>query len=1229
MKANKITACAAALVMSAGMIPAMKSPLPAYAKYGTGQNIVEHLDRGIYAVKSGNGMFVSWRWTSDDADNAEFRLYRDGQFIYTSKAGTGATSYQDSSGNANSKYRVDTVVNGAVVSSEDCHFNSGKNYFDIPLNSPGSQYSPNDCCVGDVDGDGQYEIFLKWDPNNSQDNSKSGYTDNVFIDCVTLEGKTLWRVDLGKNIRAGQHYTQMCVADFDCDGKAELITKTADGTKDGTGKVIGDGSKDYRNGSGYVLSGNEYMTLFDGQTGAALDTISFPVPRGDVNSWGDKYGNRVDRFNSGIAYLDGVHPSAVYGRGYYTRMTISAVDVVDKKLSVRWIFDSNNKGSEGAYGQGNHNLMAADVDNDGKQEICMGDCMIDDNGKLLWSSGKGHGDAMHLGDFIPERPGLELWQCHEHVPYGVTLFDAKDGKVIFHYDADKDTGRCCADNVWAGNPGTEFWGARPAKAVLDQNGKTIANLSPSMNFLIYWDGDLEREMLSGTMISKMKSATQIDYFFNADGCESNNSTKAVPCMTADLFGDWREELIMRTTDNKHLRVWCTTYQTDIRLTTLMHDPQYRAQNCCQQSAYNQPPHTSFFLGTGYALPERPAVKVLGSDEIKPFEISDGTFINSLEVNDRSNRYNWSIQQGLENGKEVFGDRSCKFTSVPDQLRGAEWIRTACDSKKYAGDEATFTAAKDITVYVGIDTRAEGNAAWLASWSKTTLALTDDGNPSVTYNIYKKDVKSGEKVTLGAVNMNTAVNYVVAATEYKENSVTEPTAPVATEPVTTTPQNIDSSFIYGDLNYDGRVDVFDMILMRRELVNGSLKREAKRRADVDADGKVTVADIVQLQSFLLKGSSLSAEAEKRMFAYAVDQTINGGTEESSNEGFRDKAYVNLDNKIGSNIEWKINAPIDGNYLCTFGTANGSDENRKMKIEVNGQTDYWFQDFLTTGSWTTWQERGIVLPLKVGENSIKMTSETANGGPNLDYLHIEWTDEPIAQVYEGQPAVIPPVQSNVSRTVYIAGDSTVQTYNAKYAPQQGWGAYLGENLSDKITVSNHAIAGRSSKSFYDNGRLDTILGPIKKNDYLLIQFGINDSASSKAERYAPTCGKVPGTAGSFEDYMAKYIEGAKAKGATPVLVTTVIGLKSYDSKSKKFVGSYSNYCNAMKQLAKYYNIPCIDLNSLMVAHYNSIGYDAAYKYHMCSTGSSDMTHFTETGAKAVAKLVADEMKNHGLI
>ena len=605
-QAKKLSAAITALTLVTSAANTFGTALVSDAAYGVGGNgkaIMEYLDRGIYAVKSGSGMFVSWRYNADDSDDAEFRLYRDDKLIYTSKAG-GPTCYQDNDGATGSKYRVDCVEGGETVNSQSCKFASGNNYFDIKLNSPGSQYSPNDCTVGDVDGDGQYEIFLKWDPSNAKDNSQEGKTDKVYIDCYTLEGKQLWRIDMGQNIRAGQHYTQMSVADFDCDGKAELITKTADGTKDGTGKVIGDGSKSYANGKGYILDGPEYLSLFDGQTGRCLDTIDYPVPRGKVSDWGDNYGNRVDRMNSGIAYLDGIHPSAIYGRGYYTRLTWSAVDVRDGKLVKRWVYDSGNKG--GAFGNGNHNVMAADVDNDGKQEVLTGASCIDDDGKLLWCSGDKHGDAMHVGDLIPDREGLEVWECHEGKPYGETCYDAKTGKAIFHINGTKDTGRCCADNVWSGNKGAEFWGAADNN-VYDKGGNKIAGSKPAQNFLIYWDGDLEREILDGTKISKMAGAGTYKNVFTASGCGSNNSTKNNPSLTVDLFGDWREELILRTDDNSKLRIWCTTDTTKVRLTTLMHDMQYRAQNACEQSCYNQPPHVSYYLGSDAPLPERPKV----------------------------------------------------------------------------------------------------------------------------------------------------------------------------------------------------------------------------------------------------------------------------------------------------------------------------------------------------------------------------------------------------------------------------------------------------------------------------------------------------------------------------------------------------------------------------------------------------------------------------------------------
>lgn len=609
-KLRRIASIAAALVVGTSSLvaaPMRNSANAAYGVGGTGNNVVEYLDRGINAINTGNGMFISWRWNANDADDAEFRLYRDNNLIYTSKSGD-ATSYLDKDGKSSSKYRVDTLTGGKVVSSEECRLITNSNYFNIPLKKPGSNYTPNDCSVGDVDGDGQYEIFLKWDPSNSKDNSQEGKTDNVYIDCYTLEGKQLWRIDLGKNIRAGQHYTQFLVADFDLDGKAEMTCKTADGTVDGTGKVIGDASKDYRNSKGYVLDGPEYYTLFDGATGKALDTVNYEFPRGKVSDWGDNYGNRVDRFLGTVAYLDGVRPSAVSVRGYYTRMTVVAYDVVDKKLKVKWKHDSGNDKKKG-YSGGNHNCMPADVDNDGKQEIFLGATCIDHDGKVLWANGRGHGDAMHLGDLIPDRPGLEAWVCHEEKEQGgVSLLDARTGEAIFHKHTGKDTGRCAADNVYAGNKGAEFWGAESGN-VYDSTGKAIGTNRPAQNFFIYWDGDLEREILDGTKITKYTSPTKIDTIFTANGCTSINSTKSVPCLTADIMGDWREELIMAASDGNSIRIYCTPTPTKVRLTTLMHDVQYRAQVATEQNCYNQPPHVSYYLGSDVALPERPNVKL--------------------------------------------------------------------------------------------------------------------------------------------------------------------------------------------------------------------------------------------------------------------------------------------------------------------------------------------------------------------------------------------------------------------------------------------------------------------------------------------------------------------------------------------------------------------------------------------------------------------------------------------
>ena len=617
---KKILSIAAALCIAGCMVC-----IPDYSEADAASGyVVENLDRGISAISTGSGMMVSWRFLADDSDNSIFKLYRNNALIYTSNAGN-ATCYLDKDGKSTDTYKVETVESATVVSSDTCAMQSGSNYLEVKLDVPKAQtsgitYSPNDCTVGDVDGDGQYELFVKWDPSNSKDNSQKGKTDKVFIDCYKIDGTKLWRIDLGVNIRAGAHYTQMLVADYDLDGLAEMVCKTADGTVDGVGNVIGDSSKDYRNSNGYILSGPEYYTLFEGSTGKALDTVDYNPGRGTVSKWGDSYGNRVDRFLGAVAYLDGVKPSVVTVRGYYTRMTACAYDVVNKKLVQKWYFDTGNDKTKPGYGDGNHNCMPADVDNDGKQEIVLGATCLDDDGSVLWCLNTGHGDAMHLGDLLPDRNGLELWICHEDKPYGVSLVDASNGKTIFHKDGDADTGRCCAANVWAGNDGAEFWGL--GNDVFDGSGNTLSCRRPAVNFLSYWDGDLEREILDGytdkpATISKMKNDGTLTTILSTDGAYTCNTTKGTPCLSADIFGDWREELIVRASDSKSLRIYCTPYETDYRITTLMHDPQYRNQVAGQNISYNQPPHTSFYLASNYKLPERPNVSVLDDGIVIP------------------------------------------------------------------------------------------------------------------------------------------------------------------------------------------------------------------------------------------------------------------------------------------------------------------------------------------------------------------------------------------------------------------------------------------------------------------------------------------------------------------------------------------------------------------------------------------------------------------------------------
>ncbi|MFD7506009.1 rhamnogalacturonan lyase [Streptomyces sp. NPDC059850] len=573
---------------------------------------LEKLDRGLVSVRSGSDNLVSWRWLATDPANVAFNVYRGSTKVNASPI-TGSTNYLDKGAAATETYTVRAVVNGTEqpASPGALAFRSG--YLDVPISPPaagsGYTYEANDASVGDLDGDGDLDLVLKWQPTNAKDNSQSGVTGNTIVDGYTLQGKRLWRIDLGRNIRSGAHYTQFQVYDYDGDGKAEVAMKTADGTVDGAGKTIGSASADHRNSGGYVLTGPEFLTMFSGSTGAALDTVDYVPARGTVSSWGDSYGNRVDRFLAGTAYLNGSTPSLIAARGYYTRSVIAAWDFKGGKLTRKWTFDTNSStnSGKGYDGQGNHALTIGDVDGDSKDEIVYGSMAVDDNGSGLWTTKNGHGDAAHLGDLDPSRPGLEYFKVDEDSSKPSSyLADAKTGQVLWTTGANGDNGRGVAGDIWAGNDGAEMWSAKDDQ-IRSASGATKGRKPSSMNFLSWWDGDPVRELLDGTKVDKYGTSGESRQL-TASGVHSNNGTKANPSLAGDILGDWREEVIWPTTDNTALRIYSTPYETDRRITTLLHDRQYREALAWQNTGYNQPPHPSFFIGNKMATPPRPSIK---------------------------------------------------------------------------------------------------------------------------------------------------------------------------------------------------------------------------------------------------------------------------------------------------------------------------------------------------------------------------------------------------------------------------------------------------------------------------------------------------------------------------------------------------------------------------------------------------------------------------------------------
>ena len=628
---------------------------------------MEKLDRGLIAIKTDGGVYLSWRlFDSEDnifgsADkNVSFNVYRDGKKI--SEVAT-KTNYVDSTVGTN--YSVAPVING--VEGEKCNpvtvYNNS--YFDIPLLKPDDEtiydpsgnelatysFFPADCSTGDVDGDGEYEIIVKWTSSEHDVGSPGdpAYSGTVHLAAYKLDGTKLWKNDiaLGKNVYSSAHTLQFLVYDFDGDGKSEVMCQTSLGSKDGQGKYVSNAAQtdeeikaitdeenstaDYR-GYGRITEGKEFLTVFNGETGVAMDTINLPTTRGSENGvdYGDDFGNRSNRFVSDVAYLDGEKPYAIYLRGYYfgrngkQRTSIAGISWDGTALSPTYRFDTQ-KGQEGYFdgayqyvGNGNHNCTVADVDNDGKDEFITGAlCMeVNDDNEFRpkWCTYLQHGDALHIGNYDPTHTGFEFFTVHEDsgtnslsgnditLDFGMSVIDAETGNIMFHEGASADTGRGVMANVGAGGY-YQIWSAK--NSARQSNGGTdfttatslTGRNTPSMNFRIFWDGDLYDNLLDGANITDWNGRNMSNIFSAGNyDCVSINGTKANPSLQADLFGDWREEVIYPTSDGTALRVFSTTDTTDYKIKTLMQDPVYRSGVAAEQTAYNQPPHVGFYMG---------------------------------------------------------------------------------------------------------------------------------------------------------------------------------------------------------------------------------------------------------------------------------------------------------------------------------------------------------------------------------------------------------------------------------------------------------------------------------------------------------------------------------------------------------------------------------------------------------------------------------------------------------
>lgn len=1139
---------------------------------------MEPLGRGVIAVrKSPSEVFVSWRYLSSDPAGAAFDIYRDGVKVNDKAVKDVCWFVDGNSSSSAATYEVRPRKGGLKSGSFILPANAPEGYIPIALDIPAPQtmpngevatYSPNDCSIGDVDGDGEYEIFLKWDPSNSHDNAHNGYTADVFIDCLKLDGTRLWRVNLGRNIRAGAHYTQMMVYDLDGDGCAEMVVKTSDGTVDGTGKVIGDPAADYREHGkstlGRIMSGNEYLTIFNGRTGAAMKTIDYLPGRGENGSWGDTHANRSDRHLAAIAYLDGEHPSVVMCRGYYTRATLAAYDWDGKDLKLRWFFDSHSSPELKSYdGQGNHNLRVADVDGDGCDEIVYGACCIDHDGTGLYNTGWKHGDAMHIGAMIPGSDELQVWIGHETKGVGTTLTDARTGKLYFRIPSNTDVGRTMAADIDPTNPGWELWSSASG-TLRNYRGEEIGEKPATQNFAVWWDGDLSRELLDGNKVLKFNPQTRkVEEFFVFEGATSNNGTKSNPCISGDLFGDWREEVLMRSSDNRELRLYVSTEPTDYRFHTFLEDPVYRTSLANENVCYNQPPETGFYFGSDMNGKFR-GTKVKGP-KVRKGVILEDVLLDSVvfrrapqqgRPDPRGQRPPMGPgmgPQGQRPPQAMRQDDSYK-DNTPDSLDLAKTARPVAGSSRKGGNPVLFLVG-DSTMRTG--TRGNGdNGQW--GWGYYAHEFFDEDRITV------------ENHALGGLSCRTF---------YRD------WWPDVLKGV----QKGDYVIIQLGHNDSGPYDT----PRGRSSIPGTGKETVT--VDRGEHGKETVYSYGEyLRKFI--------DEVRAKGASPVLFTLTPRNQWDSETVVR--------RKKDNFTKWIKEIAKEKNVPCV-----DLEDISATKFEKFGhdKVNYMFyKDNIHSSAF------GAMNNARSAAEGLAACKACGLGGYllPLDAPKQEFKRE------TGKPALI------------VTGDSTIQNNDSDPDGMWGWGSVL-ETVFDPsaITLVNAGKAGRSARTFLDEGRWDKVYNSIEPGDYVVIQFGHNDMGNIDRPPYRA---ELRGTSEDTENhfmpnkrmyqviysygwYLRKFIGDVREKGGIPILVSITPRNEWPGGKMERRNDSYGEWC---REVVSQTGVDFIDMHNITADYFDSIGPEATKPYY-----KNDHTHTSRLGAERNAKSFAEGLQKAG--